>query len=332
MAATSHDVARMAGVSQSTVSRALRGEAGMSANTRQRIEDAARALSYVPDETGRSLSTRATRRIGVVADELTNPFYPELIEPLRTELERAQYRTLLIPDHAESPVEFERLVDGSLDGIVLTTATLGSSLPHSLAARGIPYVMVNREVDGIDADVCVTDNHGGALQVARLIVDLGHRSVGAVLGPVNTSTSRDREAGLRQGLSEHGVALRASAVRRGPFTYATGRAATLELLNLSEPPTAIFCANDVLALGALNGAASQGVCVGSDLTVIGFDDIAAADWDLLQLTTVRCELATLARDAVNLLTNRIRQPNRTSERLIRPAELVLRQTHSRNAR
>ena len=109
MGATSHDVARAAGVSQSTVSRALRGEAGMSEQTRERIRAVAAELSYVPSEIGRSLSTRATRRIGVVAADLTNPFFPELVEPLREDLDRNGYRTLLITDHEQNPIEIGRL-------------------------------------------------------------------------------------------------------------------------------------------------------------------------------------------------------------------------------
>lgn len=327
MAATSHDVARMASVSQSTVSRALRGEPGMSAATRERIERAARTLSYVPMETGRSLATRATRRIGVVSAELTNPFYPELVEPLRAQLDRRGYRILLIPDSRAAPVAIERLVDGSLDGVILTTTVLDSSLPRRLADLGRPFVLLNREIDDALADTCVVANRTGAAQVARFIAELGHRLIGAVLGPADTSTSRDREAGFRSELIAQGLTLPRQMVRRGSFTYETGRAATLSLLDLPTPPSAIFCANDVLALGALNAAATRGVAVGAELTVVGFDDIALAAWDMFRLTTMRCDLTALADTAVELLTRRIEDSQLSTQRVVLPARLVRRGTH-----
>ncbi len=304
----------------------------MSAATRQRILRAARALSYVPSETGRSLSTRATRRIGIVSAELTNPFYPELVEPLRAELERVDYRALLVPDNPNSPVGVERLADGSLDGVVLTTATIGSAVPYHLIERGIPFVMVNRVVDDVEADACVMDNNQGGAQVASMIVELGHNRVGAVFGPANTSTSRDREAGFRQGLSEHGLALPQSAVRRGPFSYETGRTATLELLDLPDRPTALFCSNDVLALGALNAAAARGIVPGKDLTVIGFDDIAAASWDVFNLTTVRCDLHAMATDAIGLLMQRLKDPRWPPRQIVLAGELIARATHAQPPR
>jgi LacI family transcriptional regulator len=329
--ATSRDVARMAGVSQSTVSRALRGEGGMSEQTRDRIQQAAMALNYVTLETGRSLSTRATHRIGMVAGELTNPFYPELVEPMRADLHRRGFRTLLIPDRDETPVSIDQLADGSLDGVVILTALLGSPLPQALADRGIPVVLVNRELDGAATDVCVMDNRDGARQAAALIADLGHTEAAAILGPVQTSTSRDREAGLREGLGERGIAIRASMVCRGSFSYETGFAAMTALLNRADRPTAVFCANDVIAVGACNAAMTAGVQPGRDLTVVGFDDIPMACWPAFQLTTIRGDLTALAEEAIRLLTQRIADPVRARERVVLPTHLVLRGTHGSSA-
>lgn len=327
MPITSHDIARAAGVSQGTVSRALRGEPGVSESTRERIRRIAEAMAYVPSEAGRSLSTRSTRRIGVVAAELTNPFYPQLLEPLQDRLDQAGYRTLLIADRGERPVEIGRLVDGSLDGVVLTTTAIGSRLPHELELRGIPYVLVNREVDGVRADSCSVDNRGGAIEVAHLLAGLGHDDVAMIAGPEDTSTGRDREAGFRYGLSEHGLPLRRSAVYRGAFSYATGRSGMLRLLDGPAPPTAVFCANDVIAMGACNAAAACGVRLPTDLTIVGFDDIAMASWDLFQLTTVHSALSVMAQTAVRLLLERIRNPRRDPERVVLRPTLVLRATH-----
>jgi LacI family transcriptional regulator len=299
----------------------------MSEATRNRIMEAARALSYVPSEAGRSLSTKATKRIGVVSAELTNPFFPQLIEPMREGLEKRGYRTLLITDRAENPLEIGLLADGSLDGVILTTATLGSSLPHELASRRIPFVLVNREIDSIAADTCVMDNRSGAEQVAQLLIRLGHRRVGAIFGPQETSTGRDREVGLRAGLSEVGVSLPRNLTRRGPFSYETGHRAMRELLDNPTPPAAVFCGNDVIALGAHSAAIGRGLRLPRDLTIVGFDDIAMASWESFGLTTVRCDFTAMAEAAVGMLLKRIKQPSLPHQRQVLSPRLVLRGTH-----
>jgi LacI family transcriptional regulator len=325
---TSHDVAKLAGVSQSTVSRALRGLPGISAKTRIEIERAAEMLAYVPSEAGRSLSTRRTRAIGVVAAELTNPFFPELVEPMRAEFERLGYRVLLIPDSSEAPLEIDRLADGTLDGVILTTVMLGSQLPHNLAARQIPFVLANREIDGIDADTVVLDNQLGGQLVASLLADLGHVRVAAILGPPDTSVGRDRGIGLRQGLSDRAIALLPSRVRSGPFTYEAGYRSTLDLLATPEPPTAIFCGNDVIAFGACNAAAARGLTPGRDLTIVGFDDIEMSAWDLFQITTVNGDMVGMAERAAQLLIQRIESPGSLPQRVTLAPRLVLRGTHA----
>jgi LacI family transcriptional regulator len=325
---TSHDVAKLAGVSQSTVSRALRGLPGISEKTRLQIVRAAEMLAYVPSEAGRSLSTRQTRAIGVVAAELTNPFFPELVEPMRAEFEKLGYRVLLIPDSTETPLEIDRLADGTLDGVILTAVMLGSQLPHRLAARQIPFVLANREIDGIQADTVVVDNRLGGRLVASLLADLGHVKVAAILGPLDTSAGRDRGIGFKDELSDRGIALFPDRVRSGQFTYEAGYGSTIELLDAPQPPTAIFCGNDVIAFGACNAAAARGLVPGRDLTIIGFDDIAMSAWDLFRITTVSGDLVGMAETAARLLVKRITSSGGPAERVTLTPKLVLRGTHA----
>lgn len=299
----------------------------MSEQTRTKIREVAAALRYVPIDTGRSLSTRSTRRIAIVASELTNPFYSELVEHLRVEMSTAAYRPLLIPDASDGEDILATLADGSLDGVIHTTATLGDLLPHQLQTRGVPTVLVNRGVDGASIDTCVMDNETGAAEVAGLLYALGHRLIGAILGPAATSTSRDREIGLRRGAGEHGLQLPASCVRRGEFTYESGYRSATEILDLHEPPSALFCANDVIAVGACNAAHARGLTLGRDLTLIGFDDIAMARWEMFGLTTVRCDLSAMAHSAVGLLLDRIDDPARLAQRVMLQPQLVLRKSH-----
>jgi LacI family transcriptional regulator len=327
-AATSHDVARLAGVSQPTVSRALRDDPRVAERTRARVRDAAAALAYVPSRRGRSLSTRATGQVAVVVQELGNPFYAETIEHLHGALERIDLRALVLTDQREESAD--RMLDGSVDGAVLASTLLGDTLPGELAARGLPVVLFNRTLDEPAVDACVSANADGARAVAAELLALGHTSIGAIFGPRETSTGRDRERALRAALADRCAAL--TAVRHGDFSYATGHAAFTELMAGRDRPTAVFCANDVIAIGALNAARTLGVEVPGDVTVFGFDDIAMAAWDVFRLSTVRQDLPRMAQAAAALLAERRDHPTLPPRRIEIPARLVLRGTHSRATR
>ena len=327
MGITSHDVARLAGVSQPSVSRALRDVPGVSAETRARVREAARALGYVPSQAGRSLSTQSTGRIGVVSAELGNPFFPALIEPIHRRLGESGYRTILVTDRHSDPVELETLIDGSLDGVILTTTELDSTLPHELARRGLPFVMLNRTIEGVPADRCTADDFGGAKLVADLFVRLGHEKIGAVFGPQSTSTGRDGAAGFRAGLAAHKVLLDPNAAKVGAFTTASGYDSFIELMRNPDAPTAVFCANDVIAIGALNAASDLGIRVPEDVTVVGLDDIEVARWPVVNLTTVHTNIDVIAREAAEMLVARIADPSAPLRAFQDQASLVLRGTH-----
>jgi LacI family transcriptional regulator len=319
---TSHDVARLAGVSQPTVSRALRDDPRVAPETREAVRRAAERLRYVPSRRGRSLSTRRTGQIGVVVSDLGNPFYPEVLRVLHAVLAEAG-RGMLV--HTEQGALDERLLDGSVDGVVLTTTRLDSTLPRRLADRGFPVVLLNREAADAAADACVADNRAGARLVADRLAALGHRRIAAILGPPTTSTGRDREAGLRAGLAAHGLALPDALTRHAEFDFAQGRAAAAELSR--HDPTAIVCANDVLALGALDALHAAGARVPDEMSVVGFDDIAMASWSAFDLTTVRQGIDAMVRRAAAMLLERVDDPGaRPPRRVVLPAELVLRGT------
>ncbi|MGA6161165.1 LacI family DNA-binding transcriptional regulator [Amycolatopsis magusensis] len=328
MAITSHDVARLAGVSQATVSRALRGDPRVTSATLDRVRRAAEALNYVPSEAGRSLSTRTSRRVGVVISDLTNPFYPHLVGPLHDELEQLDYRMMLFTERTESAIATQRLLDRSIDGVVLATATLDSALPDELGRRGLPFVFLNRESANANADSAVVDNEKGGRLVAAELARLGHRSVAIISGPQDTSTGRDRELGFRLGLAEAGIALTERHIQRGPFDFDTGYRA-LPVLWAQEPrPTAVFCGNDVTAIGALNAALRHGIRIPEELTLVGFDDIPMAGWESFDLTTVRHDLHEMARTSARMLAERIDHPDLAPRRTLFTPELVRRGTHA----
>ncbi|MBB5629492.1 LacI family DNA-binding transcriptional regulator [Sphaerisporangium krabiense] len=328
MSVTSFDVARLAGVSQATVSRALRDMRGTSEATRRRVREAARQLGYVPRQTARSLATSRTRRIGVVIGELGNPFYAALLDPLIARLHERGYLAVVVHDDDVSELDCEPLLDGSLDGAVLATVRAGSAAPEELGRRGVPFVLVNREQAGKWGDVSVADNRAGATLAAELLLGLGHRRIGMIGGPPDTSTARARTEAFRDALAAAGVALSPGLVVHGAFDLATGSDGFDRLMGAPRPPTAIFCANDVLAIGALHRARSSGVDVPSQVSVVGFDDIPLASLAQIGLTTVSADLRTMAVTAVDLLLERLADPALGQRRVLHAATLVRRATHA----
>ena len=326
MPVTSHDVARLAGVSQPTVSRALRPDSQVSAVTRERVRKAAETLGYVPSELGRSLSTRSTRQIAMVAD-VDNPLYPQLVGPLHDAFAAQGYRMVLLAERDEELGEDERLLDGSIDGAVLTTSQRNAALPLQLTERHVPFVQLNRVSDLVEADSVTADNAAGGRLVADLLVSLGHREIGAIFGPKETSTAGERERGFRAGLRAAGVRLSAQRVVRGWFTYRVGFDGMRRMLDRGDLPTAVFCSNDIVAVGALNALTAAGLRVPDDVTVVGFDDLAIAAWPVFALTTVRVDFEAMARRAAELLLDRLAEPARRPAHQRFPVELVLRTTH-----
>jgi LacI family transcriptional regulator len=308
---TSWTVAREAGVSQSTVSRALRGDRRVREETRRRVDEAARRLGYVPNSLASSLVSRSTHTVAVIVADLTNPFFPSLLTPIHDELQLLGYRVVLFAERTDIPTGQEtlnRLLDRSIDGVLITTATLGSPFAGELRRRGLPMVLLNRYIDGLDVDRAVSDNHGGALIGGRHLLELGHRRVGIIRGPSNTSTSRDRTAGLLEALGEQGIGQDPQLIRDGTYSHQSGYQHARDLLRLPDPPTAIFCANDVVAFGAIDAALSLGVRVPEDVSILGFDDIPMASWEVFQLTTLRQPMGDMARAAARMLAERIEHP------------------------
>ncbi len=324
-AVTGQDVARLAGVSQPTVSRVMRGQGLVSAETRQRVFDAAFHLGYDPQRP-RTPAAPEPRHIAVVSTEWDTPFYPHLIAPVERALGALGCRTSLVTDFAEDHVLLAQLLDRSVDGVVLTTSSLESSLPQALSRRNVPTVLIHRVVDGVDADSCSIDNYYGGRLAGGELIAAGHRSAGFIGGPRNVNTCRDREDGFLSVFRQHDIPLPDSCIRRGPFTYDSGFSLVEDLLADHPSITAVFCANDMLALGAYSRLATLGRDVPGSVSLIGFDDVPMAGWKTFGLTTVKCDVEEMAHRGVLMLLDRIEHPERPFQRVILRPELVRRQT------
>lgn len=328
---TSRDIARIAGVSQATVSRVLQSHPSVRSETRQRVLQVLAETNYQPNVLARAMKTNLTGTIGVVVARLTNPLYPELLQLLGTVLAGADKRMLVWDsDAAGEQSAIDAIRQGLVDGVIFTTATADSKSLYLALEHGAPVVLVNRMVEGCPCDQVASDNRGGGQRVADYLVRSGLRRVGMISGPQKASTIRDREQGFREGLKAHGMDLARELYRCvETFSYKNGREAMLRLLELANPPDAVFCANDVIALGAIDGARSLGLRIPEDVWVVGYDDIEMASWDAFDLTTVRQPREDMARTAVKLLIERIGSSSQEWAIHCLPNELVIRGSTAR---
>ncbi|HYF18559.1 MAG TPA: LacI family DNA-binding transcriptional regulator, partial [Ramlibacter sp.] len=250
------DIARQLGLSVSTVSRALAGHPAISAATRESVQAAAAELGYrVPSQGMRRSQRNPTKMVGVVVGALHNRFMTLLLEHLHDALQEAGYQLTLLIDSMRDPEQllaFRPLIEGYLDGMIFATSSLDSPVVAELRRRGLPLVLVVRSVDGVEVDTVEVDNVQAGIEAARHLWELGHRRIGLVMGPQNTSTSRDRFRGCMQFLGENGVAADDVAVAWGEYTNESGYSNTMKLL--TQGVTAIAAANDTLALGVLEAA------------------------------------------------------------------------------
>ncbi len=305
---TSIDVARLAGVSQSTVSRTFSEGAPVSSEAREKVLAAANQLGYKPNVIARSLITRRTNIIGIVMADFTNPFYPNVLERFTQRLHDIGRRVLLFnaaPDQAIDDM-LPLVLQHQVDAVIITSATLSSEMADECARQGTPVIMFNRYVPGARANAVSCDNVAGGRLAADLLLDAGYRRLAYIAGKEHTSTNVDREQGFSDRMRERG---QTEWLREpGAYTYRSGYEAASRLLRRDDPPEAIFVSNDIMALGVLDRARELQISVPDELAVIGFDDIPAASRPAYSLTTIRQPVNRMIEATLELLLERIDAP------------------------
>jgi DNA-binding LacI/PurR family transcriptional regulator len=321
---SSIDVARLAGVSQAAVSRTYTPGASVSKKTRRKVLAAAEQLGYQPNIIARSLSRRSTRLVGIVMAKIGDPFYAKMLAVFSRKLQEKGYWSLLLNVNDSLPLAdaLPQALQYQVDGIVLTSATLSSTLASQCTALGVPQVMFNRFSWNVSVNSVGCDHAGGARMLADLLVNAGHKRFAYISGEEDSSTNQEREKGFTERLVDLGHEL--FARESGDYSYESGFTAADRLLSANERPDALFCANDLMAMGAIDQARNMGLQVPGDLSVVGFDDIDMAGLPRYALTTLRQPLDRLVAATVDVLVNAIESPE--NERVIRiiPGSLVLR--------
>lgn len=309
--ATLQDIASEVGISASTVSRALTGHPGISDRTRSQVLEVASRLGYTKFKDKLAAENDNQRRglVGLVVAALHNAFYPYLVDWIHDELDAQGFDTILIVDEVfgvGSSRKIESLIDTSIDGVVFATASIGSPTVDFLIERNIPTVLVIRSNKRHNVDVVESDNYMIGVEALRHLLELGHTRIGFIMGPKNTSTSFDRYVACRQELEKVQIPPSDELVVWGSYSHDGGYSGIVRLMNSSNPPTAVFCANDIIAIGALDACHKLGLQVPGDISIIGVDDIPMASWSIIGLTTVRQSIREIGTLAAQRIVTRIR--------------------------
>ncbi|WP_019812640.1 LacI family DNA-binding transcriptional regulator [Saccharomonospora saliphila] len=328
---TLEEVARVAGVSRSTVSRVINDMPGVSARARQAVTRAIAAVGYVPNEAARSLVTRRTNSVALVVSEpgervFGDPFFSGVLRGVHAGLAgSARQLVLMMLAEDDDGARLEKyLTSGHVDGALVVSMHGDDPLPERLATAGLPVVAGGRPLRGAGVPYVDADNFTGALSAARHLVALGRRRIATIAGPDDMAVGIDRLAGWRLGLSEAGLS--AEAVVRADFAVETGAQATAALLDRYPGVDAVFAAADLLAVGALRELAARGRRVPGDVAVVGFDDSVLATSVTPTLTTVRQPVEELGRTMTWRLLARLAGEDPLPPSILLPTELVVRES------
>ncbi len=327
------DIARAAGVSHSTVSRALRNSPLLRRETRERIQRLAREMGYSPDTIARSLVTGRTHTVGVVITTIADPFVAEVVRGVEDCALPHGYSVILASSGGEPERELaavDMLRAKRVDALIVTSSRIGSLYLDRLELQGVPVVLVNdHAVQGGPYTFSVTvDNQGGGRLATEHLISRGHRRIAYVAAALGHSDSVERQAGYQQALRQAGIEVDPALVLRGDGRPEGGEAALVRLRALADPPTAVFCYNDMTAIGLLRAARHMAVRVPEDLAVVGFDDILYASYVCPSLTTV-CQPKTELGERAMRMALALRDeaaPAPEEGQVVLPGQLVVRES------
>jgi LacI family transcriptional regulator len=314
---TISQVARLAGVSPTTVSHVLSGKRIVGAATRGAVQDAIRALGYRPNHVARSLRTRRSQMVAVIVPDLTNTYYSVLTRGLADSIVAAAYGTYVCNTDGIAEREsgfLQNVVDRGADGIVLASVDSASAGAISAADSGTPVVCIGGTLDHPRVDVVTTDDVAGSYAATLHLIGRGSQRIGMIKGPPESGLLRVE--GFLKAMTDAGRAVDDSLMAPGDWTRQGGRDAMHRLMSLPTPPDAVFCANDLTAIGAIDVARELGIDIPADVAIVGFDDVDAATIVTPTLTTVRNPAYETGRRAGELLLSRLRGEYRDTGRTV----------------
>lgn len=322
------DIARLANVSHSTVSRALRGSPLISAETTEKIRKIAEQSGYRASAAARSLVTQRSHTIGVVVTNIADPFAAEVVLGIDDAADEQEYSIILANSRAHPNREL-RVVrtfeERRVDGIIVTSSRVGGTYAEMLEASQVPIVLLNNQHPSEFMHSVMIDNPSASLAAARYLVELGHRRIAYIGDRFGVQSDSERFGGYKEALENAGLPFNPEYVVHGDGRSEGGYEAAAQLLSLKNRPTAVFCYNDMTALGALGAIRAQGLRVPEDISVVGFDDLFVAQVSNPSLTTIRQPMREMGRLAFSTLLKLLAGAEVQSSHKLR-GELIVRQS------
>jgi DNA-binding LacI/PurR family transcriptional regulator len=323
---TSLEVAKLAGVSQSAVSRVFTPGASVSKKTNEKVRSAALELGYRPNVLARSLITGKSRIIGLLVSHLDNYFYPEALELLSNALQKKGYHVLVfMASKTSGNIDdvVDEILDYQVDAIILASIAMSSNLTNRCVAAGVPVMLFNRGQDDDRFSTVTSDNFLGGQKVARFLIAGGHKRIGYIAGWEGASTQRDREAGFTEELTQHGRSLYAREV--GNFVQDEARQAARKMFSKKEIPDAVFVASDDMAFAVMDVIRFElGLKIPEQVSVVGYDDVPVSSWPAYDLTTVRQPANRMVAETVSIILECIENPETKPLRIEIDGPLILR--------
>lgn len=324
------DIALRLGVSPATVSRALTGTGLVAEPTLSRIREAARAMNYRPNVSARNLRTRRSMAVLMVVRDIGNPFYLEVMKGVEQAAREAGYSVLMGNTENDPDREteyFDMLRDGHADGMILMTGKLPARIEaEGLSLAGLPLVVALETILGSGLPHVQIDNQAAARDAVQHLIGHGHRRIAHITGPLPEVMSMARRDGWRSAMADAGLPVPEGYEQRGDYLLHSGLSLCAALLELPEPPTAVFCANDEMAFGAIHELRRRGLDVPGDVSIVGFDDIYLSAAFFPPLTTVSQPRAEIGREAMSLLLDVIAGGDVGSGPIVMPTTLKIRGT------
>ncbi|MBM7649633.1 DNA-binding LacI/PurR family transcriptional regulator [Bacillus ectoiniformans] len=300
------DVAKLAGVSQSTVSRVFFEGASVSEKTRKKVLAAAEELGYVPNEFARGLITNKSKLIGLVMKGVHNPFYPQVLKEFTTHFKKLGYSILFVHTNNDEiqKEDVKMLLHYNVAGVIITDATLSLRVTEDFKKNKIPLVLFNRKADQQDFFSLCTNNLKASRQIAEYLIQKGCRDMAYISGGRNTSTSIEREKGFTEILEKHKIPFQRFD---SDYSYEGGYETAKEMIQNGHVPSAFFVANDIMALGVLDVLRENGIAVPSQTKVVGFDNINMAAWPIYNLTTWEQPVSQMVKETVSYMISEIKE-------------------------
>ena len=320
-------IARRANVSTATVSRTLNQTGTVRPETARKVWRVAAALNYYPNSHARALVSGRSRLLGLIVSDITNPFFPELVHSFETLATGQGYDLILTSTDyqtARMTVCVRRMLERKVDGVAIMTSEMDLGLIKELARRGVPLVFMDVGRVGPRMSHVLIDYAHGIRQAVDHLVQLGHKRVAFIAGPLDLHSARTRRQAFLDGMRAHGIKPDPKLLREGTHTAEGGQQAMAALLKSPKRPTAVLCSNDWTAIGALHAVDAAGLRVPEDISIVGFDDIPLASYTRPPLTSVRMSAGDVGATAFDALFRLIGGERLEGDAYQIPTKLVVR--------